>query len=110
MPVRNPWAVWNHSRKYVSVTVTDAHPQPMEMFLRHPEGHDRVGQRVSRKRICACGESFYQGQLSPSWLDRMPPHQSKLLVEGAADIDGQAVWLPKACPRCERAALNKERK
>lgn len=85
----------------------DAHPAPMEMFERHPEGHERAGRRISRPRDCACGTRFFQAQLSPAWLDRMPAHQSKLFVDQATTIEKDGtVWLPNACPSCERKALN----
>ena len=85
----------------------DPHPTPMGMFERYPEGHERHGQRVARKRICACGEKFYQGQLSPAWLDRMPGSRSKLLVDQASTIEKDGtVWLPSQCPHCERRELN----
>lgn len=85
----------------------DPHPAPMEMFMRHEPGHEKEGQRVSRPRRCACGDKFHQGRVSEAWLDRMPGHQSKTFVEGAAEYEADgSVWLPKACPRCERHALN----
>lgn len=85
----------------------DPHTPPMEMFERYPTGHEKEGHRVSRKQRCACGNEFYQGQLSPAWLDRMPPHQSKSFVDVATQIDQSGtVWLPKACKNCERRDLN----
>ena len=84
----------------------DPRPAPMEMFERHGEG-EKEGQRVTRPRQCACGNKFYQAKVSEAWLDRMPPHQSKTFVDGAAEIDGKTVWLPKACPRCEHKDLQR---
>lgn len=85
----------------------DPHPAPMEMFLRYAAEHERAGQRVSKRARCECGETFYQAQLSPAWLDRMPDHMSKTFVTTAAAIEKDGtVWLPKACPRCERRDMN----
>ena len=88
----------------MSTPALDPHPAPMEMFERHEDG-DKAGQRISRARKCICGEKFFQARISEAWLDRMPPHQSKTFVEFAAEIDGDTVWLPKACPKCERKDL-----
>jgi hypothetical protein len=86
---------------------TDSHPEPMEMFERYPEGHPKARNRVSRPARCACGEGYYQARLSPAWLDRMPGSRSKLLVDNATTIEQDgSVWLPAACPKCERASLN----
>lgn len=89
------------------MTFADAHPKPMEMFLRHPPEHERAGQRVARPRTCRCGKKFFQAQIDPAWLDRMPPHQSHAFVKDATgnDRDG-SVWLPKACPDCERRDIH----
>jgi hypothetical protein len=93
-------------RARMTTPVLDPHPAPMEMFERHGAGHEKEGQRVMRQRKCDCGEKFFQARISEAWLDRMPPHQSKTFVEFAAEIDGKTVWLPRACPKCERRALN----
>jgi hypothetical protein len=91
----------------VTTPALDPHPAPMEMFLRHGPGTEKEGQRVARRWKCACGEFFFQAQLNPAWLDRMPGHQSATFVTVATTIDKDGtVWLPKACPRCERRDLN----
>lgn len=92
-------------RSRMSAPAVDPHPAPMEMFERYEPGHEKEGQRIARARKCSCGEKFFQARISEAWLDRMPPHQSKTFVEFAAEIDGKEVWLPKACPRCERKDL-----
>jgi hypothetical protein len=89
------------------VTVVDPHPKPMEMFLRHPPEHERAGQRVARPQVCGCGARFFQARIDPAWLDRMPAERSTAFVKAATDneLDG-SVWLPKACPQCERREIH----
>lgn len=73
---------------------------PMPWF-----GVDEHGRTIARERVCECGRSFTQFQLSERFMlaaERRSPRVADLVQTQCPGL-----FVPVHCPRCERVDLRR---
>jgi hypothetical protein len=83
-----------------------------EFIMRHPADHpDKPSFPISRENSCRCGRDFTQLRINPEWLNSPAWTEDRARFREAFEVtDNREVWIPKACPSCERKSLEEESK
>lgn len=77
-------------------------------ILTYPLGHEAEGQNVTRLNECKCGEQYQQLRVNPDWLNSPAWKDDRARFRETFEItDTREVWIPKGCPKCERADLQR---
>lgn len=85
--------------------------EKIEFIMRHPKDHpDKPNFQIARDNSCKCGRDFQQLRVKPDWLNSPAWAGDRARFREAFEVDDKReVWIPKACPTCERAALEREK-
>jgi hypothetical protein len=93
------------------MTVDKPIVEKREFIMRYPNDHpDKPNFQITRDNSCRCGRDFTQLRVNPDWLNSPAFTEDRPRFRDTFEItDAREVWIPKACPSCERKALEAEK-